>query len=274
MSSLGLRTRGRITGVLPREFTPAGERLITRHAPGHVEEMRWWLRGIPPDTDAIVMENSAVSPDLQPLAARWLDPTLVVWTNSRPDHQDAWGNSEQAAVRALSRGVPSGCALVSGDKLSLPSEYRASNIALAEAALDAMGVLCDKASAAMRALGPDIADFRVFDPGGNTALAAAFSANDPESAELLFSSLGWDTRDTCALYSDRRDRPARLRSFAAFLARPWREVRVLRGRENDDEVTEWMTGKRVFGCGNVAGLPLRIIVKLIGGGCRWTMPGL
>lgn len=274
LSEIGLNVRGRITGVLPRELTPTGERVITRHAPGHVEEMRWWLRGVPADVDAIVMENSAVSPDLQHLAALWLNPTLVVWTNSRPDHQDAWGDGEQAAMRALSRGIPFGCPLVSGDALNSQSGYRASNIALAEAALETMGFLCDKARAAMRALGPDIADFRVFDLGDGAMLATAFSANDLESTTNLFSLLGWDSSETCVLYSDRRDRPARLRSFASFLSRPWREVRVLRGREKEDEVTEWTRGKRVFGCGNVAGLPLRIIVKLIGGGRRWTMPGL
>jgi hypothetical protein len=266
------------------------ERSIVRSAPAHVEEMRWWLRQMPPDVEAIVMENSAVNPDLQFLAARWLNPTLVVWTNARSDHQDAWGEGEAAAARALAPGVPDGCALVfGGDPGALPAGflgkrggptiiapagggYRASNLALARAALDFMGELSEQAEAAMLALPPDTADFRVFDLNDGGTLAAAFSANDPESTEHLFSLLGWECGRTSLLYSDRADRPARRRSFAPFMRRPWLELRTLRGREDRVEVMEWMRGRNVFGCGNVAGLPLRILEDLLGGGYRWTMP--
>jgi hypothetical protein len=295
-----METRGRITGVLPRELRPGGERRIVRNSPGHVEEMRWWLRQIPRETEAVVMENSAVQPDLQGLAAQWLRPVLTVWTNAREDHQDAWGFGPDAAFFALLRGVSDEGTLLLGAELGTERiktclvrrkspvfvlekdgrDYRESNLLLAEKALDLLGFSSERASAAMRGLPPDIADFRVFHLQDGTQLAAAFSANDLRSTEYLFSLLGWPESETSVLFSDRSDRRARRNSFAPFLARRWREVRVSDGRQGlcgtrkTRQITEWMTGKRVFGCGNVAGFPLEILLALEKEGCEWTIPAV
>lgn len=293
IAAAGLAVRGRITGVLPREIGSAGERRIVRNAPGHVEEMRWWLRQIPPATEAVVMENSTVHPDLQGLAVQWLRPSLTVWTNAREDHQDAWGCGHEAAVDALLRGVPDdGTLLLSGelgrsgyvmkrlerrhcpvivsdDAEAGGRDYRSANLALASAALSALGLGSAEAVTAMRDLPPDVADFRVFLPDERTSLASAFSANDPASTEALFALLGWREDDTSLLFSDRADRRARRMAFAPFLARPWQEVRMLGGDADPDELMTWMRGRRVFGCGNVAGAPLELLARLEREGCKW-----
>ncbi|MDR1049236.1 MAG: gamma-polyglutamic acid synthetase, partial [Synergistaceae bacterium] len=268
LGASGTQTRGRVTGVIPRELffgsgsgpthgsgsAHGGERKIVRNSPGHVEEMRWWLRQIPCGVEAVVMENSAVQPDLQGLAALWLRPVLTVWTNAREDHQDAWGPGPEAAFSALLRGVPEegGSSLLLSaelgtDRLACRLEgrkgpvfalekdgrdYRESNLLLAEKALDLLGFSSDRARAAMRALPPDVADFRVFRLEDGARLAAAFSANDLQSTEHLFSLLGWTEAETSVLFADRDDRSARRESFAPFLARRWREVRVSDGRHN------------------------------------------
>jgi hypothetical protein len=297
----GTETRGRVTGVLPRELHPGGERRIVRNAPGHVEEMRWWLRQIPRGTEAVVMENSAVQPDLQGLAALWLRPVLTVWTNAREDHQDAWGRGPSSAFSALLRGVPEeGILLLSAELAAArpasgkewmkylegrkgPTfvlekdgrDYRESNRLLAEKALDLLGRSSGDARAAMRGLPPDVADFRVFRLRNGARLAAAFSANDLRSTEHLFSLLGWTEAETSVLFADRGDRRARRDGFASFLARRWREVRVSDGRGITGETGEimgWMGVKHVFGCGNVAGFPLEILSALEKEGCEWTIP--
>jgi len=74
----------RITGIVPRELGPSGSRTILRSAPAHVEEMRWWLGQLPTATDAIIMENSAITPELQDLAGHWLQPNISVLTNTQP----------------------------------------------------------------------------------------------------------------------------------------------------------------------------------------------
>lgn len=289
----GLSYRGRITGVLPRDLSREGERLIVRRAPGHVEEMRWWLRQIPGGTQAAVMENSAVHPEFQPLAAVWLKPTVIVLTNARPDHGEAWGDGGEAAARALMRGVPDDVPLVvcdevlnSGvikDKLRSragPSvvsrgderDYRLSNLNLARKTLEFCGLLDEDADAAMMALPPDIGDFRVFHMPCGAELASAFSANDADSTSRLFSLLGWKEEETTLLFSGREDRPFRLIAFEAFFRRGWREVLIQKRTAGAAALEALIRGKQVLGCGNIAGAPLELLRKLTEENCRWTIP--
>ena len=293
-SALGVETWARITGVDPRELGPRKTRSILRSAGAHVGEMHWWLKGLPSTAGAVVLENSAVTPDLQELAAEWLDPSLTVFTNAVPDHQEAWGTMPGAAAHALAGGVPRGGTVVlpasmeyerpvldllqKRDCRIIPAEtgqgadtpHGAANLGLAIEALRLLGMDSLEACRAMRELPPDRYDFRVLEAGG-VELAMAFSANDAASTRRLFGSLGWAEADTHLVYNHRADRPARFRSFAAWLAGSgWRGVTVIgdrppfrpgaaryrRIRRADDFYAMFETGDRVFGCGNIAGLPL------------------
>lgn len=293
LAAQGLNVRGRITGVLPRELSAHGERRILRNAPGHIGETRWWLSQIPSGTEAIVMENSAVHPELQPLAARWLRPTLIILTNAREDHQEVWGKGRAAAEDALLRGIPDGVPLIAGaEAMASPrlaeilrrrnppvvtapdsENFRLANLSIARKAMDYLGLLGENSDRAMCLLPPDIGDFRIFYPDSGTTLAAAFSANDPESSERLFSLLGWKETDTSVVFSDRGDRPARRVGFKPFLKRDWREVLFVRDKAGSGELRRWMRGKQVFGCGNIAGGPLTLLQELTEEGCEWTIPG-
>lgn len=291
----GIHARGRITGVLPRELSSAGERVIVRNAPGHVEEMRWWLSNVSRETEAIVMENSAVDPQLQPLAGQWLQPTCTVWCNAREDHQEVWGEGKEAATRALLEGIPNDGVLVLGAELSdsqhLPEllkkrrgaivktplqggDYREENAALALRVLESLDFGGEGALSALLSLSPDVADFRVFNVE-DSFLAAAFSANDLQSTEQLFSLLGWRVEETSLLYADRADRGARKRSFAPFLALPWKRVRFASQKERADVLLAWIgEDKRIFGCGNVAGAPLELLEMLLRSGVPWVLPNM
>ena len=68
--SAGMACFSRITGVIPTELSPHGVRRIIRSREGHIKELQWWLSTVPPVADAIVAENSAVSEEFQPLAAK------------------------------------------------------------------------------------------------------------------------------------------------------------------------------------------------------------
>lgn len=293
LAAKGLNVRGRITGVLPRELSAHGIRSIVRNSPGHISEARWWLGQIPSGTDAVVMENSAVHPELQPLAARWLRPTLIILTNTREDHQEVWGKGRAAAEEALLRGIPDGVPLIVGaEVMTSPrlaetllrrnppaatapdsGNFRLANLSIARKAMDYMGFLDEDSDRAMRQLPPDIGDFRIFYPDGGISLAVAFSANDPESSERLFSLLGWKESETSVVFSDRGDRPARRVGFEPFLKRDWREVLVFKDKGDSGELRRWMRGKQVFGCGNIAGAPLKLLLELTEEGCEWTIPG-
>jgi len=293
LNASGFPTWSRITGTDPRQLEPDGERSIERAAGAHVEEMRWWLGQVAADAAALVMENSAVTPELQPLAANWLRPDVTVLTNVLPDHQEAWGFDEQGAALALAPGLPRGGTVVIPDSLidspllaslladrscrvrastaekDADTPHRAVNLGLARTVLECFGQATGAAMKAMKELRADRYDFHLREVAG-AEVALAFSANDIRSTRALFDSLGWSAERTRLLYNHRADRPARLESFRAWIeetgwcevlvagARPLRRLKRARYVKLNDRkglATLLQEGDRLFGCGNVAGLP-------------------
>lgn len=295
----GIKAYGRITGVIPRELTPCGEVQILRTNGGHVEEMKWWLSSIPRDAEAVIMENSAVAPELQHLAAEWLSPGVTVVTNVNPDHQEAWGPSEEDAIRAISMGISAESAvllapgldqkallmeIIKSKKCPLrsaafsredPEDFRENNMMTALDLCRFLGMDPSVSEKAMREIPPDMADFRVLSIGG-AELAYAFSANDIHSTRDLFSSLQWSYDETIIIYNHRGDRPVRLKSYRDWILsnnwssicitgdRPWSHWAWKYYRECSDLgklLSGFGEGEKVFGCGNVAGLPLKFILE-------------
>lgn len=300
LASFGLEVRGRITGVVPRELRPGvapeaplKETLLLRSGPASVEEMRWWLSSLPASVDAVVMENSAIEPDLQHLAFRWLRPVCSVLTNVRPDHEESWGRGEESAARALCSGL---CPNVEGYPVVLPrtiaerptverllrergcrpvpcdsgEDFAQEHLSMVRSVCDLIGLDGEEGRRAASLLPPDIADFAVYREGEGV-LASAFSANDPESAESLFLSTGWSRGETVVLFNSRHDRQRRLTAFTSWLSsHQWRRVCVFGGAPlilpRRFERLRFVDGAalagfvreegRVFGCGNVAGAPL------------------
>ena len=299
MQSAGLRAYARITGVVPRELGPDGVRRIARSAGAHVEEMRWWLGQLPASAQGVVLENSAIAPEFQGLAGRWLKPGLTVLTNVMPDHQEAWGAAAAGAADALVEGVPRAGRVIlpaslenDGHLLGLlarrrcdvvfapaagadENNYQAVNMGLALAAAEQLGFAAEPALDAMRRVPRDRYDFHVANCCG-AEVAMAFSANDINSTRELFRSLAWSPQETRLVYNHRKDRPGRLDSFIGWFGQSWREVLIIgdkparrpaAARYLDIEDEQAMLrllqpGDRVFGCGNIAGLPLSLAAVL------------
>lgn len=300
LQSAGLQSYARITGVTPRELSPNGTRAISRSSGAHVEEMRWWLKNLPVSTQAIIMENSAITPDLQGLAGAWLQPGFTVLSNVLPDHQEAWGPGSACAAEVLTAGIPKESKVVLPADLKtdhyllellqgrrcdtnfvkpvpdVSAGFQSTNIALALATVEQLGLETGSALKAMLKLRRDSHDFRVVDCGG-AELAMAFSANDIFSTRSLFQSLSWSEEETCLVYNHRRDRPGRFRSFLDWLNNAnWRELLIIGDRppmrhcsgsylrtKNAGKILRlFRPGERVFGCGNIAGLPLELAADL------------
>lgn len=298
LSANGIDTYARITGVIPRELSPHGMQPILRGSGAHVEEMRWWLKRLPPTPGAIVMENSAISPDLQPLPAIWLKPDIFVLTNVRPDHNDAWGPTEIEAARVLVNGIlqdsnvvipeeltnklfvtsmlrDKNCTITvsSADKRKTTNSYVENNLSLALKVCELLDLDLHKCRNAICSLQPDIADFHIF-RFSKSSLASAFSANDPESTEILFDSTGWKKQETLVLFFHRKDRPLRLKAFKKWITSTDWKNRIIIGDKpflpiknmnyvNLNSPLEFKKlveqYKLVFGCGNVIGLPLEFL---------------
>ena len=296
----GLESYARITGVVPRELGPAGVRTISRTAGAHVEEMRWWLNQLPASTDAVILENSAITQEFQNLAERWLQPDLTVLCNVLPDHQEAWGDGKGCAAKVLGSGIPRHgkvvlsaelradpyllqlldkrcCQLVFVDAVDeIEPDFHATNLGLALVAAGQLGIATAPSLQAMLDVKPDCYDFRVLQLRG-ADLAMAFSANDINSTRTLFQSLCWSEQETRLIYNHRKDRPGRLNSFINWLVNtPWREVLIIGDKprklpvsarylkiKNGEELQKiFHPGDQVFGCGNIAGLPLSLITTL------------
>ena len=240
--------------VLTWDSITGGARNILRSSGAHVEEMRWWLQQLPLSAQAVILENNAISPDLQPLAGRWLKPDITVFSNALPDHQEAWGPSRESAAEVLVAGVPRGgqvvlpagledddylarlllnrgCHLVYAKAEAEAGEaFKAVNLGLSLAALIRLGIEPGGARKAMLALPEDRYDFRVVHRGG-AEFAMAFSVNDIGSTRMLFNTLRWAKEETRLVYNHRKDRPERFASFFAWLAQsPWKEVLVIGDR--------------------------------------------
>ena len=301
----GLKAYGRITGVVPRELSCSGERPILRPGGGNVAEMRWWLSSLPVDAEAVVLENSAVAPDLQGLCARWLQPDVTVLTNVRPDHESQWGPDELNVLNALSHALPSGGAVVlpRGLAETEPMEFLAEKKKLRLLPADALPGLPPHLSAnmglalevcrffrldealcleSMRRLPADFADFCVMSLGTGE-LAFAFSANDIETTEELFRSTGWAREETGILFNHRSDRVDRFRCFEGWMGgHPWREALIIGDRPpktplrcdyfnaaSAEALARRIAGARWLGCGNtVYGLPLVLKLTCEEGGLR------
>lgn len=299
-SSCGLRSWARLTGVLPREVGPDGERPILRPSGAHVEEMRWWLSTLPADAQAIILENSAVAPDLLPLCSLWLNAGVTVLTNARPDHESHWGPGEANVLRALSHALPEGGVvalpqelaerplmadiaqrlhlklLVSSGVPGLPP-YLSANYGMVLSVCAHYGLDLNQCRRGMDAMRPDIADFTVLHLA-EAELAFAFSANDLTTTQELFRSLNWCREETTLLYNHRGDRIDRFRSFANWLGENgWKDLKIIGDRpprgplarhwlevNSIEELAHLSRGwGRQLGCGNaVYGLPLRMKLAL------------
>ena len=263
--------------------------------------MRWWLRRLPASAQAIVLENSAITEEFQPLAGRWLQPDVTVLTNTLPDHQELWGPTSTSAAEVLTSGIPiqgqvilpvglrnddylmklldrRACQLLYSEPVTgVEEEYRAVNMGMALSTLVHLGFERDTVLDTMRELSPDRYDFRVTNCAG-AEVAFAFAVNDIASTRVLFDSLNWSPGETRLIYNHRADRPERLKSFKSWLSQSnWQDVMIIGDKprkefsQKDVGSTRYLgirnvegllklfkPGSRVFGCGNIAGLPLSL----------------
>jgi hypothetical protein len=169
------------------------------------------------------------------------------------------------------------CRVIFAEPASVAEEpHRAINLGLALATVESLGLAKTPALQAMLGVPPDRYDFHVGVCGG-AQVAMAFSANDIASTQVLFQSLKWSADETRLLYNHRADRPGRFKSFVNWLSQArWREVLVIGDRprtrcataryvniKNEQGLVRlFRPGDRIFGCGNIAGLPLSLAAVL------------
>ncbi len=271
----GLRTLAKTTGTLPLLIMPDGsERVIRRMGSPNVREQRnLLLLGARLHVEAVVAECMAVSPDAQAASHAFLEPSVLVVTNSRPDHGDELGEPGEAA-KVFAQGCPKGGEVFTSDAailgiLAAAAEVRGGKATLAPPVCGTCAIMDENAGIALlvaeyagipreRAL-KGMGGYKA-DPGafairrlgkGSSAICVvdALSANDPVSTELLFGRAdigrlpGGRRVLLLANRSDRADRCLAFARWAAAEPERWDEVLVA-GRPS---VTAWRLLEAAFG---------------------------
>jgi hypothetical protein len=189
--------------------------------------------------DVAIFENQGITEYTTRLINRQLfDPTIVVLTNVRQDHNDTLGKTRTDIARSLARSVPSGAHVVSGEQHPTLHEYMREEIerrggtieqveipdrhegmlgAETAHAIDAVLSFLDEPplpegelEAFLDAMQPEwtrLPGKRVFD---------AAEVNDVESTEMVRRSLVDDEQILPFVYL-RRDRRGRTASFASYI---------------------------------------------------------
>lgn len=106
----GIKTLAKITGTLPRVVLPDGrEASIIRLMGANIIEQKYIFReAVDHQPQAIVIECMAVNPIFQWITERkFVQSTISVITNCRPDHLDLMGSTVQSVTMSLSNTIPS-----------------------------------------------------------------------------------------------------------------------------------------------------------------------
>jgi len=242
----GLRTLAKTTGTEPRLLLEDGsERRWRRWGAANVREQRdvlltAWRRR----TAALVVECMAVAPDAQRASTAFLRPSILVVTNSRPDHEAELGTPEEA-LEVFAEGIPPGGLVVTADASLHPTLSRLATLRGAECLLAErveglpchpenagialavalrLGLRREVALHALRDHAPDPGAFAIRHlacPGGRITVVDALAANDPISADQLFhraEQTKGETHPSLLLLANRRDRPDRALTFARWAA--------------------------------------------------------
>jgi gamma-polyglutamate synthase len=244
----GVRTLAKTTGTEPRAILEDGSERFWRRlgAPNVREQRAFLLLAARRRAEVAVAECMAVSPDAQAASTAFLAPSVLVVTNTRPDHQTALGTPDEA-LEVFASGISRGGLVVTADAAIFPrlEEAAASkgarallaapleiagarspeNAGAALAVAEWLGVPREAAVQGMLAHVPDPGAFalrRIPRPDGGTVVVVdALAANDPVSTELLFERAGGALGEggrRILLLANRADRPDRSLAFAAWAA--------------------------------------------------------
>jgi poly-gamma-glutamate synthase PgsB/CapB len=244
----GIRTLAKTTGTTPLLILPDGsERPIRRWGAANVREQRnFMLLAWRHRVEAVVAECMAVSPGPQAASTSFLDPTILVVTNSRPDHAAELGSPEEAAT-VFAEGIPAGGTVVTADpsilevlrttaearntKVMLASPVEgtraqiAANAGIALVVAELAGVPREIAIQGMRSCEPDPGAFalrKIEVNDGDVLIVDALAANDPISTAMLFDKIEGEVAGRSPrmlLLANRGDRLDRTMAFVEWIVR-------------------------------------------------------
>jgi len=254
----GLKTIARTTGTFPRHILEDGSELPVRRygAPRILELIETVKIASERDADILIVECMALRPEYQYLSeSKLIQSTHGIITNVREDHLDVMGPSVEDVAAALSKTIPKNGILITSESkhisvfearaikqstlIQLPEaadfyiesdrEKRISdfpeNTALVRTMCRELGIKDDTAISGMAKAVPDPGILSVFDidtNAGKVRAVNAFSANDPESTELIIRDMekkGHLEGQMVIIYNHRDDRGQRGIAFCNLFSK-------------------------------------------------------
>ena len=224
-----MKVLAKTTGSRPILIDPDGtENLIKRRGrPNILETKNIITRAARLGVDVLVTELMSIQPEcMYSESVQILNPSILVVTNIRPDHQEQWGYSKTSLDRTFARAVPRVCKLFFPEEESsffsvkrqacpgleiklvpqilpedlisrinrvFPHEFK-QNIRLALAVAEYLGIEKEAAIRGMEKAPPDFGSLRAWESshiesGKKYISISAFAANDPQSTQMVINKI-------------------------------------------------------------------------------------
>ena len=225
----GKKVIAKTTGSRPVINQPDGtESLIVRKGRPNILETKDIIdQAARSGVDVLVTELMSINPEcMYSESVQMLDPSIMAFTNIRPDHQEQWGYSKASLLNTFSRAIPKKCTLflpeeestdlfvkgalpygveiniVSQDpgtdlsarmNRSFPNEFK-QNIRLALAVAEFLGIESETALRGMEGTQPDFGSLRAWEVVCSFSekkyfAISAFAANDPQSTQMVLNKI-------------------------------------------------------------------------------------
>lgn len=254
LRNLHFKPLGKVSGTIPMWLLPDGRQERSRRlGPGNVYEMfKALFKACRSNCDSLVVECMAITPELEKVCGRVVNPQVTVITNAFVDHPEL-GETESETMCSLLESIPDGSVCIipedviisekvvenlknrkiklkvaraSEELNSLAAHLKVfeSNLALAVETLICAGLSYQQlihALRSMRTFDHDIGSFGYFKLSNGSILANAFAANDLVSTERLLAKAVEDypDRHLVGFLNLRRDRAFRTLRMLEILQR-------------------------------------------------------
>jgi len=225
----GKKVMAKTTGSRAVIINPDGsESLISRKGRPNILETKDIIeQAARSNVDVLVTELMSISPEcMYSESVQMLDPSILVVTNIRPDHQEQWGFTRSSLLSTFSHAVPQKSmlflpseemsvlpdthSLLPGVKIkfadknqgkditarintSFPNEFK-QNIRLALAVAEFLGIEPETALRGMERSRPDFGSLKAWEvvwsfAGKKYLAVSAFAANDPQSTQMVVNKI-------------------------------------------------------------------------------------
>ncbi len=255
LRAAGKKVIAKTTGSAPMIiFEDGSEEPLSRRGKPNIKELVDFFRIVRKrKVDAVIVECMAILPELQKVTERSIvKSTIGVITNVRPDHIGEMGNSLKEIAEAISLTIPRKAVLFSSEnrfldlfrkkaqllktqfnpeELPFPTaqemksfpylEHR-ENVALDLGVFKFLGIERETALESMHKAEPDIGVLRIHrieEDGRVIEFINAFSANDPESINVIWDRVKKRHEKKIILINTRRDRIIRSKQLGELVAK-------------------------------------------------------